>query len=417
MQRQRTPSQIIINNVLWFAGSMGLAFFIWVVATFQSDPITQRRFPAIPILASYDDALIITDQSRETATVTVRAPTSVISILDSNDITVQADLSGLGPGVHRVNLESSTTRTQTVTDTTPRQITITLETRQERLVPVETRIIAEPPRGFEISNGPVLSVNQVLVSGPESQVERVAAARVELDFTEQRTSLTESYQLTPINAVGDTVSGVMITPDTVEVTAEIQTRPGIREVRIAPEMLAETLPEGYALTDYSYNPDTILIGGPPDLLENLPSTIFTEPIDLTGRTNNFEQEVTPRLPDDALFVLGDESITVSIGITPLIASRQFDSIPVISVGQEENVDVALAPAQVTVLINGPQLVLEALQPEDLRVSINLSGLAPGNYQITPDVIIDQGQTPLNDISLLPPQIDVVISSEATEEAP
>jgi hypothetical protein len=61
-------------------------------------------------------------------------------------------------------------------------------------------------------------------------------------------------------------------------------------------------------------------------------------------------------------------------------------------------------------------MVEALNPEDLRVVLDLNGLPEGNYQIEPDVSVSQGQPADANISVLPAEIDVVITprAEATE---
>lgn len=416
MQTSASTNRLIWDNAMWFAGSMALAFFVWVIASLQSDPVQERIFRNIPVQVDFSPGLVITDQSRETVTVTVRGPQSTLDQLDSDDIEVRADLTSLGTGLHRVNLEPRASRRASV-DTSPRQIMITLEEASEQFKPITVVTTNAPPAGYEISAGsPVLDVNQVLVSGPLSKVDQVTAVRVTLDLRNERSSFQGDYRLVPIDLDDSPVSDVVLDPSTIHIAVQIEPRPDIREVRITPNILAETLPDGYALTEISYDPQMILVSGSPERLANAPGTFFTDPIDLVGHTSSFEQDVTVQIPDENLFVVGAQNIRVSIGITPLIASRQLDRIPIQVFGADTGLTAALVPDEVTVLITGPQLLVQNLESTNLRVIVDLTGLAEGNYQIPPEVSISQGQTADTNLSVLPAEIDVVITRavEATE---
>ncbi|MBM3122842.1 MAG: hypothetical protein FJZ97_11770 [Chloroflexi bacterium] len=46
-----------------------------------------------------------------------------------------------------------------------------------------------------------------------------------------------------------------------------------------------------------------------------------------------------------------------------------------------------SPITASVILKGPLPVLDKLQYEDVRVVLSVDGLAPGTYQLTPQVII------------------------------
>lgn len=416
-QRKETGRRVITTNLMWFAGSLVLAFFVWMIATLDSDPISERTFSSIPIRVQYDSGLVITEQRTTAATVRVRAPESTLQQLGADDIQVVADLNQLGPGEHIVNLQASVSR-RARPDTVPRRIAITLEAAQEKLVPVEAVITDPLPRGFEIEGGsPQLETSQVLVSGPQSMVEQVTAARVVLNLSQRRNPFSDDLRLLPVNANGAIVDDVSIDPPTIQVTVPVQARSDIRQVSVTPNILATTLPAGYALTSIDYDPQVILISGPPDALENAPGTVFTGPIDLTDRTSSFQVTSTVLLPNERLFVLGNQTVSVSVSIAPLLSSRQFDRVRVETLGLDARYQASFAPTEVTILLAGPQILLDTLETDDVRAVIDLNGLSEGNYQLAPDAVINADRTRLTNISMLPAEIDVVISPAASTPTP
>ncbi len=407
-------NRILLNNLMWLAASLLIAFLIWVIATLESNPIQTRTFSNINIEVRYDDALVITEQSLETVSVTVRAPQQTLQQLRSDDIQVVADLSGTGSGPHRVDLVPIISR-QASADTSPRQINVTLEEQREKFVEVLTTISQPPPRGYEVSGVPILDTNQVLVSGPVSRVEEVTAARVDLDFSGDRNSVSGTDRLVAVDVEGNIVEDVMLEPAVVQVNVQIRARTDIKEVRVVPNVLYDTLPEGYVPSSITLDPDTVVITGAPELLESAPGAFFTEPIDLTGRTSTFDQSVGVQITDENLLIVGDQNITVTIGITALVSSRQFDRVPVEVIGLGSGLQAVPSPDAVTVLLTGPQLSLDLLDESNLRVVLDVNGLSEGNYRIMPDVSITGSQFDINTVSVLPAEIDVTISPSATAE--
>src|SRR5512145_2794560 len=137
--RARSINRTILENVMWFGGSLTLAFLIWVVASFQSDPILEQRFAErLPIQMTPDSGLLLTSPSlaeRQTSLV-IRAPRSVLDLLTAEEIEVWADLSGLGPGEHTVELQASLARQPArVANMSPRLMRVMLEEAAQRLVP------------------------------------------------------------------------------------------------------------------------------------------------------------------------------------------------------------------------------------------------------------------------------------------
>jgi YbbR domain-containing protein len=415
MQRNRQKNRVLLNNLIWFLASFAMAFLVWIIATVQADPIQERRLTQqIPIQIEPEPGLVIVEQNTRNAVVTIRAQQSVISALTMEDVIVRADLSHLGPGKHTVPLETVLAR-RAVADTQPRQITVTLEELQAQQVDVTYNIINEPPASYELGDV-VFDQPQVMVSGATSRVQQVVTAQVALDLSNQRAPLETALRLIPIDADGDTVPDVVLEPQTIGITVNITRREGVREVFVTPNIDISSLPEGYILSSIAIEPQTVLVLGSPEELASIPDTLFTDRIQLTGRTSDFEVVVPVMFPDDPLPLLGDQIITVSISITAQTATRQFDNIPVSTIGLDDDLQAQFVPEQVAVLVSGPQNVLGGLQSEDVHVVLDLNGLEPGTYDLSPVVSVNQGGIDPQDITALPASVNVTIRFEVEATA-
>ena len=119
----------------------------------------------------------------------------------------------------------------------------------------------------------------------------------------QRSAFESDVRPVPVDADGNTVTGVTLDPQSVHVTIPVEARSDVREVRVQPNIVGE-LAEGYVLTPaFDYNPKTVVVKGPAAVLANLPGTFFTAPISLSDKTSSFEVTVPVELPDSRLTVV------------------------------------------------------------------------------------------------------------------
>ena len=396
------------SNVFWFIASFAMAFLVWLVATTQANPIEERTFFQIPVQLVPDEGLMIVGQPTRNVRVNVRAQKSVLDVLQSEEIVVLADLGDLGAGSHTVDLDVDIAR-RADADPQPKRITVTLEEVRMQQVQIVAGIESAPPPGYERSD-PVFSDTQALISGPASLVQTVVAARAEIDLTELRDTLDIDVRLTPVDAEGESVDDVTVDPQTVGVLVEITRRDDVREVSVSPNIDASTLPEGFLLASIRYEPQAVLVIGTPDELAAIPDTIFTELIDLTDRTEDFDVVVPVVFPDEELPQLGEQAITVSVQIIEQTTTRQFEDVPVEIIGMDALLVSDITPADVTVLLTGPQTTLETLGAEDILVVIDVNGLPAGTYDLIPQVSTPQLDIGADNIAVLPNAINVRLAA-------
>jgi len=374
----------------------------------------------VPIRFTPDPGLIITNESELTSTVLVqlRAPRSVRQIMSADDVQVWANLTGLSAGEHTVELQAGIApdRRAQVVNTTPGRVTVQLEIAQSQLKPVEAQITADAPPIVRVDSL-TFDTLQVMVSGPASRVEQVVKVLFPLDLSVARARFEADARPVPVDVDGEIVSGVNLSPAVIHVVVEISQRSDVREVRVLPNIVGE-LPEGYVLAQpFDYEPKSIIVNGPAEVLAQLPGVVLTAPIDLTERRASFVLDVPVELSDQRLVILTGRTIQVTVGITAPTTTRQFDRIPLEMIGLRDGLRAALLPNEVTVLITGSQPRLDALTPDDVRVIADLAAFTEsGTYRITP--LASASDDSSLDIAVLPDEIDVQITNgiEAAPEA-
>jgi len=410
----RRYSFLILDNLLWLGLSLVVATLLWVTAKLEADPFVTRTYQAVEIDYLIPENLIVTNTLPATAWVALRVQQSDAQRLSADDLSIVVDLSEVTvEGRLSIPLEVQVARPVTVLDLDPKQVNLDVEQRFERIIPLDIQVMEEPPRTVKLESL-TANANQILVTGTEDEVNRVASAQVALDLSQHKESVSFTIQPSLVASDELPLNNLILKPNQVTVVAELLPRSDVRELRVSPK-LTGALPDGYTLTaEFSYEPQSIIVSSTQERLESLPSTLSTEPIDLANHTTDFEVVVPVQLPLSDILVLTQSQITVSIGIDPIQSSRQFDDVPINLIGLGATFTATPSLETVTILVNGAEPILNALTKADFTVVLDLNSFSQaGSYQVEPLVSIGGGAIDQVEVSVLPALIDIQLDNLAT----
>jgi YbbR domain-containing protein len=368
-----------------------LAVTVWVAAVSQADPILEQDFSQ-PIAINYvglADEMLLLGQPPETATVTLRAPESLWRELALEDIHIEADLSELGTGSYRITLVPRIDlQPARVTGIDPEVVNLTIELSASKMVDVNIVTYDQPALGFQAEE-PIADPNQVQVVGPASMVDQVHELRAEISLTNRRESIDQQVQLVPLDKDGNEVTGVQITTEQVRVVVQIKLGDFYRLVSVIPIIEGrDTLEElgYYRVTNITYTPREVIVSSSDrEALDALPVFVETTPLDISEQTENIERRLPLNLPE-GVYLVGEQSVLVRVTIEPVLTTITVTrEIEIQGLGSE--LFVVTSPGTVDIILNGPSATLNALQPEDVRVVIDLRDFGIGNYQLEPQVLV------------------------------
>ncbi len=391
--------------------AFALAIAVWVTAVTAANPDVTQVYPhPVPIeIIGQDPGLIMTGgEIPQQVEVTLRAPQSVWNRLISGDASIRAvvDLSGLGVGTHQVNVRVQIGITPVlIISVTPQTFDLSMEKQVTRPLPIDLTLSGNPAVGFQA--GPAeLTPGNVVVSGPESLVSKVDHIKATLDLTNARQNITASIQLQVEDVNGSIISGVAVLPDIVQVSVPIIQQGGYRDMAVK-VMTVGNPSSGYSLTSVAAFPPIVTVySANSDIIDSMPGYVETTSLDLSGAQSDIEKQLGIVLPP-GVTLIGDQFVTVRVGIAPIEGSRPMSYLPVEMNGLTKGLQAHLSPQTVDIILSGPISVLDTLVFSDVHVQVDLSGLIPGTYQLTPTISFAQQNLVVE--SILPGTVEVVIS--------
>jgi YbbR domain-containing protein len=180
--------------------------------------------------------------------------------------------------------------------------------------------------------------------------------------------------------------------------ADVQVPTGVRVLQVSPATLSlsfessvtrivPVVPDidgepasGFVAGKVTAEPSTVQIVGPESAVRRI-TEATTEPISIRGATAPVRDTATIGLTDDSVRLTHPSTAVVLVDIKPVPVDRLVEQVPIDVRGLGARRTTRLAPALVTVGARGPQNILSRLTPPHVKLFVDVSGLAPGQYNL------------------------------------
>jgi YbbR domain-containing protein len=371
--------------------SLALATFLWGWVTQTTDPIVTRRYQEMPIaVANLDDSMMIVT-TLPTASVIVQGPESEFDQLSRAELSVSVDTSSVdGPGEYRLPVIVTGPDTSAQISVVPDRVQVQIDELVTEVMPLEVQSTLPDDDTRTISEI-VPEVSQVTVAGPSSAVNRVDRVTMPVSLDNHNESFTDIFTPYAVDVNGQRVSEVQVLPAQVSTLVELQSRGKV--VSVIP-VISGVPAEGFAVQQRAAIPETVVVDGPPDLLDAL-LFVNTEPVDITGATSNIAKTVglADLPPGVSIVEPADGRVEVRVALDDISSTAQtLSSIPVLPVNVPSGFSVTVEPRSITITVDGPDAVLSNMASGDVRVVVDVGGLAEGTHEVTPQIFLPQGVT-------------------------
>ena len=366
--------------------SILLAAIIWFYVDVNDKPIDKLiSIPLVKIGPSQDLALlsILPDKIG----LYIKGPLSRVKRIEEagREGVLKAELdlrhANVGTGEYTVRIRGANVR-WLEKEIIPAIIEIEVEEYAETTVSPERQIVGNLPPDTTI----VLETGlpeTVKVSGAVSlisQVDTVIYRLTEADLVgyEQVTIDFNAY-----DAEGKHIINVDIAPPSAELEIRVRKTGASRRVPVGYNYIGHP-PSGYTVTSVNINPSFITLNGPPEVLKNI-NRVETEPIDLTGHSDNFTIQALKLIKPDEQIMLETNTVMLEVKIEHITTQRRFEGLPVSFDGgaDESLIHYASDPRTVSITVVGPMDEIEKLTREMLSPMVNVRGLAEGLHENRP----------------------------------
>ena len=399
----------IADTISRTALALTLAVLVWIVASQENDPTRVQIFPAaIPLTRiNQPSGTLVYGQTADSVRVSLRAPESMWGQLTEDQIKAELDLAGRPYGHLTAPVQVRVAiRAVEVVRTEPATVDLDFEPITEQSVPVHITKTGDPALGYAIGLAGT-TPTQVVVRGPASFVGRVATVAGTLSVQGARQKVEQSVRLSALDKDGNPVGFVTLSPESVQASVGIEHLGGFRDLAVKVIVRGQVAP-GYRISNVTVTPPIVTVFGAAQAIDQSPGFLETVPISVTNAQDDVVERVPLNLPG-GISMLGDPAVQVRVQVEAIQGGLTVQR-PLTAQGLAHGLETKLSPDTIDVILTGPLPKLQSLNPDDVRVVIDLGNLGPGTHQIKPQAIVPQG---IVAETMLPATIQVTIGLSGT----
>ena len=381
MDNWKNKQKIIVQLVCLLL-SLGL----WIYVTNIENPIKSYELSRVPVEIKNADSLkdaglALSPNQEFYVNLKIEGNSQDLFSVDKSDFTISVDLNEFvlknGENKITVNIENSPS-TVKIKNSNGLTITINTEAYSTKEVPVKSKINVISKSSYYVAT-PIFSPETIIVSGPESLVNKVTKVVAEGEESNAIKTIVKNYIVIPVDENDKEVTGIQLSQKWAEAIIEIN------EGKTVPIKIntTGTLPSGLRLKSISSTTTEIGITGPESALSSI-HEVGTETIHLSEIKDSTNIDVALGIPDGILIHNGENSITVSI-VVEKVQTKEF-IIDYSMIGQQEGITVVPDNNKVTITVSGFEDVLNSLTEANFTAELDVSEyIEEGEFSKVPTV--------------------------------
>ena len=369
------------NNTFFKVISVVIACIIWIVVAMNMKTDIPREIKEVPVTMDNQTSFItrmgltiIGDESLF-VDVTIEGQRLVVGSIKPEDIAVSVDLSSVnGAGNFSLPLvaENVSGKDFAISSISPSTVNLKFDRMVTKKFNVDVKMegLVVPEEGYLMEEA-VVSPTQVSVTGPDTDIAKIAKCVVSVDHEGSLTKTTAfTSDIVLLDKDGNKIETSGLTMDVKQ--AEV-TVPILKTVDLPVKVEFLNAPTNLDLEEleYAVSNETVTVAGPVDEIDKY-SEIILGYIDFKALDleSNFTFDV--ELPENFINVAHTETVTVTFDWTDMVA-KEFTVTNLSLVNVPSDYDARLLTDRVTkVKIIGPAQVLETMTADDLVGQIDLS---------------------------------------------
>lgn len=378
-----------INNFWYKLAALALALLLWFYVMQTQNNVADLSLTVPLEYRNLQAGLVVTN---EPVQVRVRVQGSGSgTAISAKDMQAYVDLGAVAAGKTEVTVQVVAPNSYDVVSVSPGQVSLEIEQEESKQLPVEVKMefATALPQGKRVLD-PVLTPAEILIFGAESRLNNISRVVVTANITNPSENYLGAVPVQIFDKNDKVINEYFrLNPSVVDVSIPIVDEAPTKRVTVTVPTTG-SVAEGYHIDRIVTNPEIITVSGEYDVLEKV-STIYTEPVNISGADGNLALRQKLTLPEGiTLNGTAEVSVTVEISRQAENETKTFSDVPVKPIHLGEGLVANITPDKINVTVQGAKERINALKSEDIAVQTDLTGTAAGNLQVEIKVVLPEG---------------------------
>lgn len=371
--------------------SLVFAFLVFFIVDQNSDTILNKSAEVLynqPVTAEYNEEAYVIEGLPTSVDVTLIGRTSDLYLARqyTSNLSVSVDLRGLTPGSHKVKLNYT-------------QVLKALKSIDYKIDPSTANIVVyekvSETRELDydilhkdkldttlVLDSVDLSRNDVIIKGASYKLKQVATVKALVDIENISNPKAGTFTLKEIPLIaydsdGKPVEGIEIVP--ISINAQVKITSPSKEVPLQVIPSGEVA-FGKSIKEFSTSIAKVTIYGDESVINDIES--IPVKIDVTNLSSDKTFKVNIEKPAGVRNI-SSKTVTVKVSMDEVI-TKDFTDCNISIVNLNSNYKayaVSKEDSSVTVVVKGSSDVVNALDPNTIQATVDLTGYGPGEYEV------------------------------------
>lgn len=373
----------LTNNVGLKLASVFFAAILWLVVTGINNPTIPQTFYNIPVELLHTELITDSGQVYEVlegtdviSRVTVRAPSSVIKDLKDENIIATADVRELSSlDTISIKLTTNVSNINSISGSSD-IVKLKIEDKRNKALTLKATTSGQVESGYIIGDI-TTDQNLVRISGPQSVIDTVAKASVDVNVTGITSDIVTNGEIKLYDAEDNEVNTSKITQNIKSVGVKVS----IWQKASVPIhfTVGGEVTQGYrVIGEPEIDRQTVEIAGKANVLRNITAIeIPEEALDITDQLEDLvtEVDIRPYLPENVFLVNQDDAFcSVTVHIEPEVIKRleiREERVRITNVPEGYNASISGLEESFVIEVVGLSQDVNALQARNISGTVDI----------------------------------------------
>ena len=355
-----------------------IAFFIWFYAM-NAEVVTLEKDFTVPIRFENENALLektgwsVLSGRGSNVVVTLKGKRNVVNNITDSDIFAFVDVGAVeSAGRQPLDIKISAPTECEIVNTSVSSISPYIDKRITKNVPIKVVHLYNQVSAEYQLDDPVANIDEVSITGPESELRNVVMARAELSLGSITQTVNAVQPLVLIDGSGNVVENPYITMSAKSVNVTVRLY-ATKDVPLKVEYKYGYFNDKNVKVTVS--PAVITLRGEPSQLEKI-DEITVATLDEKKYLTNSNLSVAINLPDGVTAT--EETEAVNVNVEHINTGTKQISVGNITIANAGGLDCELQTESVNILLRGPYNLLSKIKEENISLIADMKNYSSGS---------------------------------------
>ncbi len=286
------------------------AIGMWVYVMKDQNPIIEMTY-TVPVQVQNLDQNYLVEGVPSEVRVHLRGPRNAIFDINPSVLKAYVNMKNAHVGQENIAINFTAPTGTFIDSITPENVIVTVDEYMVKELQVQAQPLGTVPNDIAIKESKVMPTT-VTISGPAHLVSRASYAVIRINLDKHRESFTEVGDILPVDASGNVIEGLTITPKGAQIQYELERIRMEKKVPIQPNIVGQ-VPTGYTVKRVVVEPKELTIVGKESILNGIDG-VKTIDIPIYGATSSFTGGYSLVLPEGVTTTT--DRVVVKVEIEP-----------------------------------------------------------------------------------------------------